>query len=64
MIIVSFEKELRAAFAAGRAAVSAEVMLSKFGEDACPSFKRVPKTYDEWIASQERTGNDLNRERG
>lgn len=47
--VVSYERQLREAFAAGQAASMAS-LLSKH-EGAGEYFAKTPKTYEEWIAS-------------
>lgn len=49
MFVVSYEKQLREAFAAGQAAATARFLSQRKG--AAEYFARTPKTYEEWIES-------------
>lgn len=53
MIVVSFEKELREAFAAGQASMLPLLMKrARPGDKSADKFMAsVPATYEEWIAS-------------
>jgi uncharacterized protein (DUF849 family) len=48
MIVVSYEKELRKAFAAGKAAAAAQHLAKRPGGEI---FAKTPQTYEEWIES-------------
>jgi hypothetical protein len=50
MMVIGFERELREAFAAGRAAAMSQFMANRKG--AAEFFARTPKTYEEWIESK------------
>jgi hypothetical protein len=47
MFTVSYEQQLREAFAAGQSATTA----SFFAKQKGAGFEHTPKTYDEWVAS-------------
>ena len=52
MIVVSFDEEMREAFAAGKASVLP--LLWKGKKDAKDSafLKAIPRTYEEWLESR------------
>lgn len=57
MMIVSFEEELREAFAAGQRAGQAALLSRKkfpaqYAELNAEFLERTPKTYEEWIATK------------
>lgn len=49
MIVVSFDKELREAFAAGEAAAMSRFLQNRKGAEQF--MTAIPKTYEEWIES-------------
>jgi hypothetical protein len=51
MFVVSYETELREAFAAGKAAGMALRMGKSKDASAAKFFAAIPKTYEEWIDS-------------
>lgn len=53
MIVVSFDKEMREAFAAGQASVMYQMIGRKKTDAATQKFiDAIPKTYEEWIATK------------